>query len=76
MEKNSQEPPQVTVNIEKTPFYKTASFWLIVIAIILLIIVGIFVFFSTANQALSITIIVVYVLGIILLIAGLLAALI
>lgn len=58
----------------KTPFYKTAGFWFIIIGLIVLIIVGIFVYIEISNVGLNATVLGLYIFGIILLVIGVIAS--
>ena len=67
-------PNNVTVIAEKTPFYKTFSFWVIFISIIILIIIGFFIFFDAASITGGFILLGFYVFAIIFLVIGVLVA--
>ena len=64
----------VNVVVERTPFYKTFSFWIIFIAVVILIVIGFVIFFNTTTPAGGYTLIGFYIFAIILLIIGVLIA--
>ncbi len=64
----------VQVSVQPTPFYKTFSFWMIIIAVIILIVIGFILFFETNTPAGGFVLIGFYVFAIILLIIGILIA--
>ena len=72
--KSSTSEVPVTVIAQPTPFYKTFSFWMIIISIIILIIIGFILFYYTPNPAGGFTLIGFYIFAIILLIIGILIA--
>lgn len=63
-----------TVVVQPTPFYRTFSFWIILIAVIILIVIGFILFFETSTAAGGFTLIGFYIFAIILLIIGILIA--
>lgn len=67
-------PSNVTVIAEKTPFYKTFSFWVIFISIIILIIIGFFIFFDAATITGGFVLLGFYVFAVVFLIIGVLIA--
>ena len=67
-------PTNVTVVAEKTPFYKTFSFWVIFISIIILIVIGFIIFFEAGTPTGGFVLIGFYVFAIIFLIIGVLIA--
>ena len=64
----------INVVVQKTPFYKTFSFWIIFIAVVIFIVIGFVIFFNTTDLAGGVTLIVFYILAIIMLIIGVLIA--
>jgi len=75
-ETKTNETETTKVEPSNTPFYKKPGFYLIIVSLIILIIVGLIVYFTLAstNTTLSATIIGFYAFGIVLLIVGILWA--
>ena len=74
VEPTSTISKDVNVIVQPTPFYKTFSFWIILIAIIILIIIGALLFYFAPTPAGGFTLIGFYIFAIILLIIGILIA--
>lgn len=71
----TSEKRPIVVSIEKTPFYKTFSFWIIFISIIIFIVIGFIIFFQSGNEVGGFFLIGFYAFAIIFLIIGMFAAL-
>jgi len=67
-------PTAEPVLAKSKPFYKTVSFWMIVIASIILVVIGIVIWYESVSFAGGITLVAFYAFAIILLIVGLLIA--
>jgi len=71
--KSTSEVP-VNLVVEPVRFYATFSFWMILVAIVLLIIIGFVLFYFTPTPAGGFTLIGFYIFSILLLIIGILIA--